>query len=127
MATASFEITGLENVERRLAEQIAAQPHRAAAALYQEAELIMTEAKRLTPVDTGALKGSGHVNLPEWHGRECQVVMSFGGPAASYATAVHENLSMRHKPPTMAKFLEVPVRIAAEHLLERISRRLETR
>lgn len=79
-------------------------PAAAGRALYHEGERIMTEAKRLTPVKTGALRNSGHVVAES----ETRVVLAFGGAAASYAVIVHENLQARH-PLGQAKYLEQPM------------------
>lgn len=78
------------------------------ATLYGEAELIMAESKTLCPVDTGALRSSGHVERPEVQGDSASVEMAYGGPAAPYALYVHEDLSKYHQAPTKAKFLEEP-------------------
>ena len=74
-------------------------------ALRSVGEVWMTEAKKRTPVDTGVLRSSGHVRGPEKVGTSWQVTLVFGGPAASYAAIVHENLSTRH-PVGQAKYLE---------------------
>ena len=78
-------------------------------ALYEEAEVTMTQAKRNTPVLTGAMRASGHVLPPTYSLHEVTVTLGFGGPAGSgnhagetnktdvgYAIVVHENLSARH-------------------------------
>lgn len=69
-------------------------------ALTTEAELIMTDAKKNTPVDTGALRSSGLVTA-----KSNAVELSFGGAASSYAAIVHERLDLHH-PVGEAKFLE---------------------
>lgn len=72
------------------------------AALTAEAELIMTDAKKNTPVDTGTLRSSGIVTpRPADH----RVDLSFGGAASAYAAIVHERLDVHH-PVGEAKFLE---------------------
>lgn len=71
-------------------------------ALRQEAETIMTEAKRQTPVKSGALKESGKVT--EDGG---VLTLSFGNASVTYAVYVHENLRARHRVGN-AKFLELP-------------------
>ncbi len=81
-----------------------------APALYQRANLIMTEAKRLTPVDTGALRASGHVDEPSVKGAEISVALGFNTP---YAIPVHENLTARH-PVGQAKYLEEPMLAASK-------------
>lgn len=80
----------------------------AAGVLRQEAELLMTQAKGLTPVDTGALRASGHVQPPEETATGVAVTLGFGGPVVEYAVYVHEDLAASH-PVGQAKFLEQPV------------------
>lgn len=74
-------------------------------ALRSVGEVWMTEAKKRTPVDTGILRSSGHVVGPEVSGDAITVTLVFGGPAASYAIYVHENLTARHKV-GQSKYLE---------------------
>ena len=93
----------------------------AAAALYREAEAIMTASKEIVPVDQGILKGTGHVELPEVRGGAVEVVMGYGGPAAPYAIYVHEDVMLRHKPGQQAKYLEQPALEAAEGMEGRLA------
>jgi hypothetical protein len=63
-----------------------------AQALEEEAEDIMGDSKeKFVPVDQGILSGSGHVQPAEILGNSVVVKMGYGGPAAPYAAAVHEN------------------------------------
>lgn len=78
------------------------------AALYREAEGIMNTAKGLTPVDTGALRASGHVNPPDVSGGKVSVELGFGGAAEAYAVYVHEMTWVGHRV-GQAKFLEQPL------------------
>ena len=96
---------------------------RVGVALYQEAEIEMTEAKRRTPVLTGVLRASGHVRPPVREGETVSVTLAFGGPAAPYAVYVHENLEAWHKT-GQAKFLESVLLESAKHLADRVGRRL---
>jgi hypothetical protein len=82
-------------------------PDRVAAALYQIAQQILTEAKRRCPVaaDGGVLRASGMVSLPVRIGRSISVTISFGGAANAYAIAVHETISA-HDPPSWQKMYE---------------------
>lgn len=77
-------------------------------ALYQFGESVMTEAKVLCPVDTGNLRASGHVQAPRIENGDILVTLGFGGPAASYAIVVHEDLTARHTT-GQAKYLELPL------------------
>jgi len=96
--------------------------------LWKIAETIMTEAKRQTPVDTGNLKNSGHVKLPQWLNTWCYVRLGFGGPAgtgkgqtkdAGYAVFVHESLTAHHRVGN-AKYLERPMLAWASKLEAKI-------
>lgn len=80
------------------------------AALYREAEAVMTAAKTdYVPVDTGALRSSGVVEAPIIGATAASVRLGFGGPAAPYAVLVHEDLTKRHTV-GQAKYLEIPLK-----------------
>lgn len=96
---------------------------RVQAAIVAEAEAIMADAKEhYVPVDTGALRASGHVVLPV--GDELMVTMAFGGPAASYAPIVHEDPTAHH-PVGQWKYLETPALAATHGLADRIKARIQ--
>ncbi len=122
--TLTVEITGLDALLTSVDRAVTDLRARCAAAMYQEAEVIMAEAKSLTPVDTGALRASGHVNEPDVSENEVTVTMGFGGPAVDYAIYVHENLAAFHDD-GQAKFLEQPLMIAANDLVSRIADRVK--
>lgn len=119
-------LTGVEKVAKKVQDYGAKAGRHVAASLYYEAELMMTEAKRLTPVDTGALRASGIVEQPViglgGFGSDVSVRLGFGGPAAPYAVYVHENLdpNVQHKV-GQAKFLETAVLNGVVGLAERIA------
>jgi hypothetical protein len=93
----------------------------AAGAIRVEHERIMTTAKRRTPVDTGALRASGHVQPTRVEaGGRLVSVGGFGGPAAPYAVVVHEDLTARH-PVGQAKFYETSVLEAQRDMAERLA------
>ena len=87
------------------AEKAAAVPKRAAGLLLTNGEVIMTDAKLRTPVDTGTLRASGFVALVDKGAMPKKVELSFGGAAGAYAIYVHERLDVYH-PVGEAKFLE---------------------
>ena len=143
-----FTIRGLDQVQRRLAAVASQVEGQVGAALRAEAEIEMTEAKKRTPVDTGALRGSGHVTGPHvavvsgtpsgrnlmgqfqsagarsFGGQQVvSVTMAFGGPAAPYATKVHEDLEAFHRN-GQAKFLESVLLESAPYLAQRVARRI---
>lgn len=87
---ADVEVHGTRRVAKALRDLGLEAPKALAAALYQEAETIMTEAKAEVPVDLGELRGSGHVDTPVIEGPVVSIQLGFGGPSASYAVYVHE-------------------------------------
>lgn len=134
---------GVDEMIAKLKEIADRFPDRVAAAIYTEAQIVMTEAKRRTPVarDGGTLRASGRVSLPVRKGRDISVTLSFGGAADAYAIAVHEHLS-EHSPPswivaedqgrpvrwttpgTGPKFLEGPINEAMPDMNARLAKRL---
>jgi hypothetical protein len=67
------------------------------------------KAKMYCPKDTGRLVASAYLESVGFRGQP-RVEMGFArGGNPYYAVVVHENLEMRHEPPTQAKFLEQAV------------------
>lgn len=107
-------------------------------ALFVEGEETITAAKRITPVDEGVLRSSGHVRLPVREGSTIVVECGFGGPAGTgnqgetqdedvgYAVFVHEDLTAHHTV-GQAKYLEVPVNARRATLPERIAERVDAK
>jgi hypothetical protein len=111
-----------------------------AAGLYESATIIMAESQPLVPVLTGTLKRSGHVEEPVIEGDTASVTLGYAygveyestaqgdeetGPG--YAIYVHEILENKHKPPTSAKFLEIPARAFEPELGPTIERNVRAR
>lgn len=118
-----------DRVSRQLRLHAKKNPKWTAEFQYLEMEQVMTEAKRITPVDRGYLRASGHVRLPKVRAKRVSIVMGFGGPSAPYAFIVHETpppglggpgqRTARHRAPTQWKFLEVPFNARKKGMLER--------
>lgn len=104
MADASLDFPGQSVLLARLGE-LKSLPNEGERQLYREALAIFRRSQRLVPVDKGFLKSSGVIEGP----RNGEVLIGYGGPAASYALFVHEDLEARHKPGKSAKFLEIPL------------------
>lgn len=105
-----IEVNGASAISAKIHAAATVGPQAVAAALFQEAEVIMAASKQdYVPVDTGALRASGHVQSPRTVGTQTLVELGFGGPAAPYAVIVHEDLTKRHKV-GQAKYLEIPLR-----------------
>jgi hypothetical protein len=125
-----FKYTGSKEVLKNLQRFVDKFPERLAAAVYQESQIEMTEAKQRTPVDItpnaphpGQLRASGQVSLPQYEGSRVFCVLSFGGAASGYAWYVHENLNALH-PVGQAKYLESTLRESEAYIGERIARRI---
>lgn len=73
---------------------------------------LLREAKKIVPVDTGALKASGRIDLTGT-GPETNAFITF---STDYAGYVHEDLNAYHRPPTSAKYLERPAREHQEEI-----------
>lgn len=99
-------------------------PNEFAKALYQEAQIELKEVKRLTPVDTGALRASEHVEGPFREGRRIWVYIVAGGPSAPYAFIVHEDTEAFHKN-GQAKYIEQPLAESAPYMPDRIAKRID--
>ncbi|MGH7826043.1 MAG: HK97 gp10 family phage protein [Candidatus Binatia bacterium] len=105
--TISVRIEGVDKIMANL-KKLGPDAKRAAAyALTREAEELIVEAKKETPVDTGALRNSGHVQPATIAPQRVEVVAGFGGAAAPYAIYVHERTDRKHVVGG-AKFLENP-------------------
>lgn len=99
-------------------------PDVVAAAMYQEAQIEMTESKRRCPVgDTGNLRASGTVHKPTRSGRVISVTMSYGGLAEDYAIVQHERLDYFHRVGE-AKFLESVLNESQPWMGSRIAQRI---
>ena len=95
----------------------------AKAALSEEAERVMTASKGEVPVDTGNLRGTGHVAPPVVRARAVFVQAAYGGPAAPYALDQHERLDYRH-PVGKAHYLIDPFNAARPGMVDRIAARV---
>lgn len=104
MAT-SIKITGVSQLNRKLAQAGPLATAALAAAAIEEQERVIALAKGRTPVDKGTLRASGTVQPPEISGTRVKVVAGFGGAASDYAIVQHERLDYSH-PSGQAKFLE---------------------
>ncbi len=85
--------TGAKELEKTL-ERLAREMEKAAGAgLYAAGNNVATDSMEMTPLDTGALRGSTYVTLPVTDGVHVVTVeVGVGGPAESYAVDQHENI-----------------------------------
>jgi hypothetical protein len=117
-------IRGSAEMRRDLQDAATRHPGLVLQALTVEGEIEMAEAKRRTPVDTGALRASGHVSSPRHSGGTFEIDLAFGGPAAPYAAIVHEDPDAHH-PVGQWKYLESVVLESAPYLAERVWERVK--
>lgn len=130
-----FAMKGVKEMQAKILSVARKTPTRVKGALFVEANVEMTEAKRRTPVDVnyaggrrpphpGQLRASGTVHPPEQSGKRLFVVLSFGGGAVDYAVWVHEILDNFH-PVGRAKYLESTLNESAPFMARRIAERLK--
>lgn len=117
-----LEVKGDKEMLARVKDIAAKAPEEVKASMYRFCEKIMTAAKDFyVPVDLGALKNSGTVELPKKEGDGFSVKLYFGGTTAPYALVQHENLHYSHNVGE-AKYLERPIKSFAPQLLTHIVR-----
>ena len=116
-------VQNVRAVQQSVRGRVAEIRRRLPPALTAEHELIMTAAKRRTPVFTGALRASGHVLPAYWQGDDVISPGVFGGPSAPYAAIVHEREDLRHRV-GQAHFYSSAVAEAAPGLAARVGRRV---
>jgi len=121
----SFKLLGLEQMKANLLRAAAKFPALVEAALYQEAQIEMTESKRRVPVEHGILRGSGTVHRPTRSGRRISVMLSYGGPAEAYAIVQHERLDYLHPRGGQAKYLESVLNESMPHMAARLATRMD--
>ena len=134
-------VKGAEAMFKKLEKLAEEFPDKVANAMYMEAQLIMTESKKICPVYPtraqlkamglsfrkgevpGTLRASGTVHPPVRKGKDITVTLSYGGAASAYAVPQHERLDFHHVNGE-AKYLEKPLNAAREGLAERIGKRI---
>jgi len=84
-------VTGIPKTQAKLRRGKAKSQKLLKAALFQEGEKIMAASLEIVPVATGVLLASGHVQKPQKAFGTVFVELGYGGAAAPYALAVHEN------------------------------------
>lgn len=125
-----MKITGLGKIERLLRKYPEKAEHALEAELYLEAQGIQTAVTPLVPVDTGTLRNSWSIETPTLHmsGPTAgiqerpipgEVILGYGGPAATYAWWVHE-IPANHMVGSW-KYLEIPFNQAKMGFANRVA------
>lgn len=122
---ASARMNGAKDMVARMKRLRKNFPDEVGRGLYIETEIEVTEVKRRTPVDKGPLRASVHqVGPTRGQGRIIYTLIVAGGPAASYAIYVHENLEAFH-PVGQAKYIESVIMESRSHMGARVARRID--
>lgn len=120
----TFEIEGAQELRNMLEVSGKDAGRVVGQVITEEANTIFGKALVLTPVDTGALRGSGGVSAPMQTPTGIGVDIFFGGPAAPYALYVHEIMYYQHNAPTQAKYLEQPFMERLPEIQANMARRI---
>lgn len=123
------KMLGVDKFVKNLQDIAKQFPDRVAQAIYQEAQVEVTEMKRRCPVDItpnaphpGNLRNSIHAEKPERSGNRISVTIATGAQAP-YAVYVHENPDAIH-PVGEWKFMESVLNESRAHMGARIARRI---
>lgn len=90
-------VQGVDQLRAALRASPAAALKAIGAALYREANAIITESKKEVPVDTGVLRASGVVFMPSFSDTGVVVELGYGGAAKAYALVQHERTDYNHR------------------------------
>lgn len=104
-ASVRFSVTGLDKVADRFRKMHLGISDVMKDCLVDVLTEVKDESQYLVPVDTGFLQNSAAVVISKRKRATWAGTVTY---RAFYAMWVHENLAVYHKPPTQAKFLEVP-------------------
>jgi hypothetical protein len=118
------KFTGTEDMRGKIRGYAKEFPDRAGAALRKETEVIATQARKLTPVDTGNLRATVHAEGPERNGDVISCSVEAGSAAEDYAFIVHEDMDAKHRV-GQAKYIEHPLNEASGDILNRVAARLK--
>lgn len=78
------------------------------------------KSQKYVPVQTGALKASGYLNVDQAYGH-IRVEIGYGKAGDPfYAPYVHERMDLHHQAPTKAKFLQSAIEEDAQAIPQRI-------
>jgi len=98
----TLDLTGIKELKANLNKLLPTIMQAAQKSLYESGHIIMARSmEEFVPVETGTLRSSGVVEVGDtiatttgdqvYGGNEVVVTLGYGGPAAPYALAVHEN------------------------------------
>jgi len=91
------------------------------ATLYAALLPTFEKSKDYCPVDTGALRASGYLDITQFRGVPTVEIGYGKGGVPEYTARVHENVEWKHKEPTRAKWLQAALGEDAELIQRRIT------
>lgn len=98
-------VTGYERVLKAISKARTEDAIKIAEGLKKCAEVVYRKSQQYVPVETGALKKSGRVEVNDKAGMAAEASVVYGSEEAYYALYVHEDMTKNHAPPTCAQFL----------------------
>lgn len=111
MAVVKVKVRGTKKIKQNLSASAKGAKAGSVAAARATTKAIFIESQVLVPVETGSLKATGRI-IESLRGKTFSASIQYGGPSSprnvDYAVYVHEDLTKKHKPPTSAKFIELP-------------------
>ncbi len=98
-------VTGLDDIRRLIRANDRKVRAATGRAITAEVVELGRRADELVPIDTGNLRNSQIIKLPDPKGRRIVGTVEYGGTAAPYALVQHEDLTLWHppKPPGKSK------------------------
>jgi len=125
------EIKGTKEMVKKIMEAAVETPLAVGRAIYQEAQIEVTEMKRRCPVDVredaphpGNLRNSIHAEEPR-HGEGNRIyVLVATGQQAPYGIYVHEDPDAHHVVGEW-KFMEGPLKESAPYMAARVAARID--
>jgi len=121
------EVQRLREEQDKLRNLTDAIPSELEQILFQEGWRVMNKSLRLAPIDTGLLRASARVEVPERNGNQVSVTLSYN---TDYAVYVHDRneggMPVDYKAPgTRSLFLKDPLEESMDDMEARIIARLE--
>lgn len=117
------EIKGLKELLRKFDKFEKITARKAEVGMKKAVAYLLRESQKIVPVDTGALKASGHV-VVQGSGFDTRAFVVY---STGYAIFVHEDLNARHKKGKYAKYVERPLREKNKQILAIIAKELKRR
>ena len=108
MPQMKLDITGVDEVAKRLTEYGKDANQAMRMAIMAAAADIGARADAIVPEDLGPLRTSQHITIPKAGSKVARVTIRYGGPSAKYALVQHERMDYVHTDEGQAKYLEEP-------------------